>query len=109
MNEIYKHYNIPSVIIEIIQDYYLEWRESFKQCIMSIEKGTHTCIKYDDKTKVDLFRLMINKYKMLYVPLTLPYEGPNFISNSSPIFHCKRCNRYHNIIFGYKICSTYGV
>ena len=111
-NTMKRQYNIPNALISIIKEYVYDWKGLFKQCIYSIECGTHITSNFLRPGPIsDIYQLMCKKHKFNIV-LSSPYTTKTTygypLSKSIPMFHCKVCRRYHNHS-GVKICSRYNI
>lgn len=110
MNKLYKQYQIPIELISIINSYLYDWRDIYKLPLSTINKGLHSRERNINTNKVyDSYK--INTLKgILTIKLSATEEGSTnwLISNSSPIFHCIKCRKYHRL-FGIKYCTRYGI
>lgn len=107
-----RQYNIPEPLISIIKEYVYDWKRLFKQCIHSIESGTHITSNFLRPGPIsDIYKLMCRKHTfniVLSPPYTVKTTYGYPLSKSIPMFHCKVCRKYHNHS-GVKICSRYGI
>ncbi len=107
-----RQHNIPNALICIIKEYVYDWKLLFKQCIHSIERGTHITSNFLRPGPIsDIYQLMCKKHTfniVLSPPYTIKTTYGYPLSKSIPMFHCKVCRKYHNHS-GVKICTRYGI
>ena len=121
MLQVFKQYYIPNEIQSRIY-LFLQEKDKYNSVLKDLQKGIHrSYIKTDNVTgdyySFDIFKKQFAKKTIVVKVSDLnkvanlsnceKIHALNGISNSLPLFNCKLCKKYHEVIFdsGKKYCD----